>query len=337
MMQLLGSSDEVAFDRIYAFEHAYLSYLLQWSRIPERGKPETDHWNRTKMEKPRLAQLFGVVGGLPWGERELLADEELWPVALRQIWLAFSRVAATAHEQRHGVAPRYYAEKSPVWVSRELRGVLATRRIHLVRDPRDQWLSIMAFNKQRGTRRFGVRAVDTPEGFAARFADRQRRVLRTALAERNRPQARLVHYEQLILTPDRVVDELGGWLQLHLAPDRLSTQAEHYRHHMTASDAQASVARWQRELPGRLRRIFDDALGDELAALGYPAGTSSPEPGVEDHRFSWWDPALDATGPRRLALDLAARRRRSRAERDHATLRAVLDRGRRRIGGDSSG
>ena len=95
LMQLLGTSPRVAFDRVPPFEKRYLAYLVKWSQLLRPVAP-TPEWNQ-----PAILQSKGpmeVVGGIPIGRAELLHPErgDLWPAALAEVWEAFSARATAS-------------------------------------------------------------------------------------------------------------------------------------------------------------------------------------------------------------------------------------------------
>ena len=180
LMELLGTSRDVLFERVYAYERAYLTYLLQWARLPMEGVASAERWHRASIDQVRHLSAGKLFGGIPWPDRRLLGIGEppLWVPILRASWRVFSnRMMTTA-----GIdpPPRYYVETGPIWVPRMARRALPVRTGYLVRDPRDQMVSIAAFVGRRHPS-FGFRRDDTPETYAPRFVERQRQLFREAV------------------------------------------------------------------------------------------------------------------------------------------------------------
>jgi Sulfotransferase family len=262
LMELLGTSPDVLFERVYAYERAYLTYLLHWARLPMEGPATADRWNRSSMDQIRHLAGGKLIGGIPWTERRLLAVEKppLWVPLLRSSWRVLSERMRTAA----GIEPppRYYAETGPIWVPRMARRALPVRIGYLVRDPRDQMVSIAAFVARRHPS-FGFRADDTPQSHAPRFVERQRQLLEAAVNPE--PGTIVVRYEDLALDIAATAARLGSWLDIDLDPARVPAHLEH----RTTPNVTASVARWRNELDPGVAAFIVEHLGDEMKKLGY--------------------------------------------------------------------
>jgi hypothetical protein len=191
------------------------------------------------------------------------------------VWAEFSR-RAVAHTREHDNAEdgdvRYYAEKHLVsW--RVLDRLSSVRLLALLRDPRDTYVSIMAFRRKRheaGQRRFvmGVQPGETDDAWLARFLERQKARLRwinLALQEGTLPVFR---YEDMVLDLPAQARRLEDWLGISLHPEAVAKD-DRLRVHVSADTPQASIGRWRTELPAELAKRFHDELGDELEALGF--------------------------------------------------------------------
>jgi hypothetical protein len=262
LMELLGTSPDVLFERVYAYERAYLTYLLQWARLPLEGAASSDRWHRASIDQVGHVPAGKLLGGIPWTERRLLAGQEppLWVPLLRAGWrIASDRMRTTA-----GIdpPPRYYAETGPIWVPRMARRALPIRVGYLVRDPRDQMVSIAAFVARRHPS-FGYRSDDTPVSYAPRFVERQRQLLREAVSPG--PGTIVVRYEDLALDIATAADRLGAWLDIDLDPTRVPAHIDH----RTTPSAAASVGRWRAELDPEVAGYLVDQLGEQMQNLGY--------------------------------------------------------------------
>src|SRR5262249_11919295 len=86
----------------------------------------------------------------------------------------------------------------------------------------------------------------------------------------------VVRYEDLVRTPEAVLGELLDDLGLSSDPvivshmvDMVTSRSPASDAHRTVSDAEASIGRWQRDLPQSLQDACHEAFAGALAAFGY--------------------------------------------------------------------
>ena len=268
LMQLLGTSRRIAFDRVYPYENRYLTYLYRWAAVLGE-KPHSDsNWNFLQAFDPSAR----IIGPLPFHDAPLWNGAEIWTKCLNAAWREFSQsalVRSNDFDDRESVL--YYAEKSPFWLPKALRKAMHFRVIVLIRDPRDMFLSIMAFNAKRGFFGFGQFPADDAWGFAQRFIESYKvnfQIVREEMAERS---SILVRYEEIVLNIDNEAARIGKELGLKLDPSEVVKRTAKFSHHMTSVSARASVARWRSELSSELASYFREQLGNELHFLGYEA------------------------------------------------------------------
>jgi hypothetical protein len=269
LMQLLGTSPRIAFDRVAPFENRYLTYLVRWSQLL-RVAPPTDEWNQTTLAA--LEEGTGPMGPIPLGDAPLLAGEgvpPLWPDALRAVWAVFSGRAG-AFPPQAGVAPTHYAEKTPPYVRDGLSAAgIDHHALYPVRDPRDIYLSIMGMGSRRGGSFWGFREDDTPEVFARRFSRSWRSRLQLVLGVEETERQTVVRYEEMALDLPGQAARLSRFLGVELDAGPVLERSGEFRGHMTSGSATASVARWKRDLSPEVADVFERNMGDLLAALGY--------------------------------------------------------------------
>lgn len=270
MMQLLGSSPQIVFDRVYAYENAYLSYLLALARLPTEGVRSSEGWRRAAVDVETFIERNGVMGGFPWSPQPSIttAGPGFTHEMLSASWEVFVR-RALAYADELGASrskPLYYAETAPLWVTDRIGASLGGRSIVLVRDPRDQYLSIMAFNAKRGRLSFGVKETDTPETYAARFADRQKPYLERALEVNGSSDgaATVLRFEDLTRDRNAAAAQLTSWLGVELSPD---VEIDHHAEHRTSVESDGP--RWKSEMDAGILAIFRDRLEHEVDALGW--------------------------------------------------------------------
>jgi hypothetical protein len=253
-MQLLATSDAIAFDRQPPYENNYLGYL-----------------NRLAGHIALPAGLtVGDGGALSRGEVEFAAAlpfdtsvdrPDLSRRMLRGMWREFS-----AFRRESEPAARLWAEK---YGRQAIPEVLPPARVlMLVRDPRDMWCSIDAFDRRRGFYGFGRAADESRQTFLQRHLDSVQEY-----AKRRYPAGSsvlLVRYEDMVLDLEAQARRIGAWLGVQLSAAAVQAQSAAFRDHMTSSDPSASVARWRSELPAADAALFSDQLLGELLSLGYP-------------------------------------------------------------------
>lgn len=259
-MQLLATSPRIAMHREYVYEHHYYRYLVEWAALPFRERWDGERWHVGALVFPHVGALAdGLMGPLPWQPRDLVDDpDELARAWFRAAWREFSRVAGRGDA-------RYYAEKCDrVWA---LPDWIKTRTLALVRDPRDTWLSVLAFDARRGYHGFGRRPGEPEDDYLERFLDEQREHLAWAASAGD--EALVVHYEALVADLPAQVSRIGDWLGLELDAAAVTAARDTVAHHITAASPEASAGRWRAALAPERRARFAERLGAQLEALGY--------------------------------------------------------------------
>lgn len=256
LMRLLGTAPEVAFDRVYPYEHSYLTYLVRLTGQLAGTPPERDGM---------LDLLYGSasgVGPLPFPAPDGLDAAELAADALRGAWRGFS--GSSHHDPRVRLyAEKYWGDPAAV-VAAGLEPVL----IDLVRDPRDVVASIRAFNAKTGRQRFGrAEASDDAEhlrrlvlGMRLRFAEF------SAPAPVERIELR---YEELVGDLPAQSEWLSRLLGIELDASLARSEAPEMTGHATSSTPEESIGRWRRDLAPEEVAIIERRLGGHMDRLGY--------------------------------------------------------------------
>lgn len=268
LMQLLGTSQQIVFDRIYPFEVGYLTYLLRWAQMLEQEYEEQEKWNAVE----NMFASLQVLGPFPYPRAKFWNGQELWPRSFAVAWTEFSHVAiARAGVNEISVSPPlYYAEKVPLWVPVLLKKAgMLNRMIALVRDPRDVFLSITAFDNKRGFTGFNRRVDDDDWTFAKRFVKDYQVLFKFLLEEEANTSLIVVTYERLVLNLAEESQRLGNWLRVKLDPSLVENRTSQFVRHVTSKSPQESVERWRRELSEELNQFFVSEMGDWLRYFGY--------------------------------------------------------------------
>lgn len=259
LMQLLGTSEAVAFDRTYPFENRYLAYLLHlFGPLGVAFDPDRDVPQATMLQRPP-----GVFGPIPFAADMDLAA--LQHAMLRHAWEAFTEVTRT---ERPGA--RWYAEKMTGDFRLVGEAGIEHRILQIVRDPRDVFASVTAFDRQRGFFGFGrVEGQSDDEFLGQWIAQVRRRTQDLTHQLATHPSVERVRYEDLVRDLAGTAARLGAWLGVELRADVVEAATADFRHHMTSPDPASSVGRWRETLPRSQRRRIERDLRDELRALGY--------------------------------------------------------------------
>lgn len=269
LMQLLGTSPQIAFDRNYPFEVRYLSYLLHWALLLNTQWQPNESWNPAENLKHPGRQ---IVGPFPYANAKLWPGPgmELWPKCFETAWQEFSRTVISKVKGINGtgIYPQYYAEKISLWVTEYLeQQAIPYRSLFLIRDPRDVFLSISAFDKQRGFAGFNRYPEDTDLDFAKRLMKSYQHMHKHKIM--TSPSNLVVKYENLATDLPGEAQRLSQWLNVELNAALVKNQEAQFKHHMTSVSPEKSVERWRHELSKELNDFFIQELGEELRYFGY--------------------------------------------------------------------
>lgn len=189
---------------------------------------------------------------------------------LRRIDAFYHHLAATLKRP----VPPFFIEKFDPRLARiTLRNLCPNaREIVLVRDPRDTLCSVLAFNKKRGYASFGREAVGSDEDYIRWYAG-PLSLLRYTLDTPSRPVT-VLRYEELIRKPRETLRTLLTALSLDACDATIDNLLAHPDSavldlHGTTASPQASVNRWQTDLPKSLRAAVRTHLDPLLIPLGY--------------------------------------------------------------------
>jgi len=261
LMQLLGAADGVVFDRVYPYEHSYLTYLARLSEQLGQTDLRALKFNGFVMED----LIYGnssLLHPLPF-EAELVSQTELRLEALNGLWRTFSKLTLARCPDASHYAEKYWGELQPV-VDAGIQPVV----IDLVRDPRDVVASQRAFNQRHSGKLFGRPQAESDE--------QQDRVLIGAIAMRlaemraTTSASRItVRYEDLLTDTEGTCAAISEVTGLSLDARTANLRSPSTDAHMTSASALESIGRWTRDLDevtvGRIER----RLGTAMAAIGY--------------------------------------------------------------------
>jgi Sulfotransferase domain len=263
MMELLGSSPDIAFERVYPYEHSYLTYLVRLLRQATV---------RTKARWTMNDLLYGdlsTAGPFPFLPNAL--DLSSFSCnGLSALWEIVSDSIQDAAAQ----PPKLYAEKYWGQVVPVIEAGLCPMVIDLVRDPRDMVVSIRAFNEQRSLEMFGrSNAPDDTSHLQRMTIAMGFRLNEMAKAL---PVPRMtVRYEDLIADTPDVACRLSSFLGVQLDPRATRSRRAEVKRHVTSSSPAASVGRWQSELCPSDVALIERRLSKHMVKFGYELSTTS--------------------------------------------------------------
>lgn len=260
MMQLLGTADEIAFDRTYPYENRLLTYFYRLSTVPFQKLNGEIKWNNDSI----FGTNVNVVGPLPLPTTLIGNTDRFQRDLFKRMWNGISHEVSLENQ-----SAVYYAEKVPHDIPSVLNSVLPCKNLFLLRDPRDEMVSIMEFNAKRGALSFGWTADDTPESFAKKLVKMRKSFMNHFINMEQTERQMKIRYEDVIQDLYKESDRLSEWLNVTLDPAAVVSAQSSHAHHMTSKDPSSSIGRWKDFLSVEVQEIFVEELRDELQAAGY--------------------------------------------------------------------
>jgi hypothetical protein len=202
-----------------------------------------------------------------------LSDARVYELALscrERIESFYEFLADQQGKQASFFVEKFLPRQAPADLLRELYPGAA--EVILVRDLRDVFCSILAFNRKRGYEAFGREEVGSDD----EYIDTVRRsgeALHGHMTEEGR-ETHLLRYEDLIRDPVETLEPLLEFVGLDPAGapamvERAEVSTGGMDHHMTAPSAGASIGRWAKDLDPELAERCDAILSPVVADFGY--------------------------------------------------------------------
>lgn len=271
LMQLLGTSDAIAFNRAYPCEDRVLSSLLHLLHPIRATPPRPTGW---WMDDPEHLWWMDPAWLPAQGDRDRLpgldspARQGLHQRTVRSLWRAYTEI----ERERGGPGVRYYAEKYGAYAEVVAAAGIPILFVDLVRDPRDIWVSVRAFDRKRDSYGFGRLEGQDEGDYLRSFLRSVRRRLDVMVGTEGDSNVRQIRYEHLVSDLSGQASQLSHWLRVQLDPAAVEGARDSFRHHMTSASPERSVERWRGELTPTELAAFDEVLGDHLLRLGYRTG-----------------------------------------------------------------
>ncbi len=281
MMRLLGCSPQIAVELSFPYERKYFAYLWRWSQLLDREDWPSQQWGPQGLGSLTQLRTSAMLGPPPWHPRPLIRSEpgeqSMGQRCFELAWREFSRRAVREHRSQlnsgasSAVPVRYYAEKHLNTWKVPLAQLPPVKVVVLLRDPRDSWVSINAFNEARGSGALGRDRAGSREEHLENVIRRQRERLRWIAGLEESGDVPVVRYEELALDLRGTAKRLGDWLGVEIDPDAGVGGESFHMEHMTSANPEQSVGRWRTEMEPEVVERFSRELGPELRALDFEA------------------------------------------------------------------
>jgi hypothetical protein len=279
-MRLLSEHPEIVVHRWHPYELRTARYwwhmlkVLSEPRDPHHSA-QADHFQTNKQwigHNPFYPEPIAVTPGLgEWMGRDYI--EDLARFCQRNAEETYLRIAAGQGQSNvRYMAEKHRADNLP-WLVWELYP--KAKEIFLVRDFRDVYSSMLAYNRKFGRRAFGPAHIESDEEFATFLRNSTIRNLSRSWPKRQQ-RAHLIRYEDLITQPHQTLKGVLDYLELDASAatmsgmlDRASAENPEMKQHLTSSDVSTSLGRWKSSLTPDLQAVANSAFGDVLQQFGY--------------------------------------------------------------------
>lgn len=279
-MRLLSEHPQIVVHRWHPYELRTARYW--WHMLKTLSEPrdpyhsaQADRFQTDKLRvgyNPFYPEPIAVTPGLgEWMGRDYV--EDLARFCQRSAEQAYLRIAAgQGQSDVVYMAEKHRADNLP-WLVWELYP--KAKEIFLVRDFRDVFSSMLAYNKKFGRRAFGPDHLETDEEFARFLRNSTIRNLSRSWPKRQ-DRAHLIRYEDLITNPREILRGIFAYLELDASDalidgvlERASAENPEMKQHLTSKDVTTSLGRWRSSLTPELQVVANDAFGDVLQQFGY--------------------------------------------------------------------
>ncbi len=280
---LLGCHPDIVVYKPFKAEARYISYWMEfcirlkdhksWTSPVASDKRQDPSWLLgSAFEKHMERALYPEVR--EWFKRDYAESLENFA---KESLARHYRVVA---EIQNKIFPLYFSEKALPnhFTSQVLSWQPDAKEIVLVRDFRDMFCSITAFNKKRGFEGFARNMFGNDEEYIRKSLAPSARMLLDAWQERKN-SAVLMRYEDLVIAPEATLNSVLKQLRLDNSDatikDMLDQSAKlnknSRKHHQTSPGPAQSIGRYKNDLESRERRMCTEAFEASLQGFGYLA------------------------------------------------------------------
>ncbi|HYH18753.1 MAG TPA: sulfotransferase domain-containing protein [Azospirillum sp.] len=274
VMKILSSHPEISAHAKYPLENRYAQYMYHALRVlsslPSSHSPEM----MTSFSSRRA-----TVGANPsFGYYSDLGDfyQNTYVPSLVNDYTGLIDKFYRSIEGKDPTKVKYFAEKSlqDQYLVNTLEKIDGSKKIILLRDPRDIMVSIKKFNERNGFLGFGADRVNS-------FAEHAE-LIRSALewhlnvAGRDDPSSFIIKYEEMFSSCKLHIERLFSFLGVSCDEEFIKQAAEAVEFgdsdgliHSTSSSYELSQRRWILDLSAEQKEICIDVFGGILKELGY--------------------------------------------------------------------
>ena len=279
-MRLLSEHPEIVVHRWHPYELRTARYW--WHLLKTLSEPrdpyhsaQADRFQTNKQwvgYNPFYPEPIAVTPGLgEWMGRDYV--EDLTRFCQRCAEETYLRIAAGQGQSNvKYMAEKHRADNLP-WLVWELYP--KAKEIFLVRDFRDVYSSMLAYNEKFGRRAFGPAHIESDADFASFLRNSTIRNLSRSWPKRQ-DRAHLIRYEDLITRPTEILHGVLTYLELDASDatidgmiDRASAENPEMKRHLTSSEVSTSLGRWKSSLSPELQSVANSAFSDVLQQFGY--------------------------------------------------------------------
>jgi hypothetical protein len=279
-MRLLSEHPEIVVHRWHPYELRTARYW--WHMLKTLSEPrdpyhsaQADRFQTNKQwvgYNPFYPEPIAVTPGLAeWMGRDYV--EDLTRFCQRCAEETYLRIAAgQGQSNMKYMAEKHRADNLP-WLVWELYP--KAKEIFLVRDFRDVYSSMLAYNEKFGRRAFGPAHIESDADFANFLRNSTIRNLSRSWPKRQ-DRAHLIRYEDLITRPKEILHGVLTYLELDASDptidgmiDRASAENPEMKRHLTSSEVSTSLGRWKSSLSPELQSVANSAFSDVLQQFGY--------------------------------------------------------------------
>ena len=279
-MRLLSEHPEIVVHRWHPYELRTARYW--WHMLKTLSEPRDPHHSgqadRFQTNKlfvgynPFYPEPIGVTPGLiEWMGKDYV--EDLARFCQRNAEETYKRIAIGQGQTNvRYMAEKHRADNLP-WLVWELYP--KAKEIFLVRDFRDVFSSMLAYNKKFGRRAFWPEHLKSDEEFAHFLRNSTIKNLSRSWPKRQ-DRAHLIRYEDLIAQPQQVLQGVFEYLELDASVatvagvlERASADNPETRQHITSSNVSNSLGRWRTSLSPEMQEVANREFGDVLEQFGY--------------------------------------------------------------------
>ena len=282
LMRLLSEHERIITHRVYPYESRIASYWLNnllkiHDLHPNHPNPLFEinrQWIEAQLcHNPALAQWFRHDYIEQLGTFCQQSIDNCYIQIAQQNGYALDKLFSSADNTK---LPVYFIEKiGPGYLPVLLRELYTgMREIILVRDFRDMFCSIRSFTQKKNLQDFGRGKGENEDSFIDYTLTQVVNLFE--VWQRQKDKVYLLHYEDLILNPEKTLIDLLNYLQLNNSAETIrqmlskaKQDSVSMQEHRTSVDIQSSIGRWKKELNAHQKTLIHERFGKYLEAFGY--------------------------------------------------------------------